>query len=266
MYRDIDSWIEAVLDQSEMNDNNRDSRKVGSWGGTNTFDKAIDLARKGWKKGAALAKELSEFMTANLTTTTHHKVRTFSRQPYGGGSLLIPVVLSGMPNPYVHSRHETNTKFIRLVVNGLASGGIDTQVMIQKGVVASALVELLELNGYRVQVDLVFPVQGSGSIMKLEIVLKSFQESLDLDRITFFTANPASLRRLCFSWMECQDKRFRAIYDVGGSYGSPADAIDKGDIYLPKMSWGEHQFSTKERALEYCLGILSQHGIKREGE
>lgn len=267
-YDNIESYLDdakAVTPEGEKV-GTRSSREKGNqaFRGSDSFESTLDLAYKGWPEGTEKAKELT-FALESVTSKVSYRTK-LSREVQGGGTLLIPDHIQGLPDPWLHRQKKKENKFVRIVFNGTASGGVDKEVLVARGTVAAALIDTLELNGYRVKVELYTGVKGNKASCQVTVCLKEFHESLDLDRLVFFVGHPSSLRRLFFSIEENLDADMRGRLNVGYGNGYPIDAPNdsRGDVYFPMAYATEEQWTNTESAQKFLGEKLSEFGISLE--
>lgn len=263
-FADIDSFLTAAENPSEMDTGDRSSRQPSSdWYGNVSWEQTLELARLGWPDGARRAREFSARLLSELSFSGGAE-RTWIAGPYGGGSLQMPAYLQGAPNCYLHPRKIPSNKFARVVISGTVSAVISADTMIARGVVATVICDALEAHNYRVQIDLAQSTGRYPDHHETFITLKNYQEPLDLDRVVFFAAHPASLRRLAFSFWETQEKNFRHKYNIkaGGGYGRPCEVEDRGEIYFPMGSAGQTAWSNPAAAIEHLRKLLAERGIE----
>src|SRR2546421_8400924 len=132
------------------------------WAGTPDFASALALARQGWESGAKRIGEISARIGDSIAPRTYREELDYS--PVGPGTLDLDRYQMGHPESYqvwvdTEDTVESNRGFLHLVVNLSASAGIDAEVMFTKGAAVCALVDCLERDGYRCEID----VYGRGS-------------------------------------------------------------------------------------------------------
>ena len=162
-------------------------------------------------------------------------------------------------------QHEASgpSRVLRLVVGGFVSCGIDAAVFTRRGAAILSLVELLERAGRRVEVTLTFALATYSSVPELEfrVRLKDAEQPIDVPRLAFAIANPATFRRLCFAAMEGTEgigvACARAQYSRGG-----LQCTERGDIYLPQATLGESQWATPASAQAWVLAELQRLGVE----
>lgn len=244
----------------------RDGSK--SFTGTVDYGEAVDLGRRGWPEGVKQALAISEPIQQNL-----YGVIALPRIEYDVTGELLDVgrFASGEPEHWGNWEHNLKegkgTKYVHVVMNGTASCGVDASVLIARGAVTSALVNLLEMAGHRVKVTLCYGVaecHGGPAYMTTTVSLKQYDEVLDLDRLTYALAHPSTFRRHFFSIMECQTVEHRKRIGVpNGGYGQQANMppAEQGDIYLEKMTCGDARWTDPEQATVWVRQHLTDLGV-----
>jgi hypothetical protein len=267
-FDNVTQWLDACDASSEMSEDNRSSRREDynwqdkhSWTKSRDYSHAREFATLGWKDGAEMARKVSERVRASLDNLVPQRIKHFRRQVYGGGTLLVSNYLRGEPDCYLHMKREKAKKFVRVVVNVAASAGIDANVLVRRGVVLAGIIDALELHNYRVKVDLALGLRGNKLHHETYVSLKDFSESLELDRLVFWLAHPASLRRFWFSFAETLTSRERRDIGVPGGYGMPSEVTDKGDVYLPKAHLEEAYWRNEETATKQLVELFKSKGI-----
>lgn len=269
----FDNWTsfltEASTGISPVEGDRRASRSNSkSFMGVETYEEAVDLGRKGWPEGVKQALAIAEPIQEKLYSVV--QVASI-RYDVTGELLDVGRFASGEPEHWGNWEHTLQegkgTKYVHVVMNGTASAGVDASVLIARGAVTAALINLLELAGCRVQVTLAYNVQQSGterSVFQVTVALKQYEEPLDLDRLTYALAHPSAFRCHMFSLMECQSPELREKMGVPhGGYGRQGDVSkeEQGDIYLPKMSYDEDQWSNQETATKWTMEQLQKQGV-----
>ncbi len=260
-YDNVSDWLRAS--QADCTIHDRASRKTTeyyteSWSGTSSFEESIHLATHGWREGAIQAKAVSIELQEELMKLSSHKTRMV-RPARHGGRLIVSKALEGLPYAYTKVEKHINPRFLHLVYNGTTSAGIDANTMIRKGVIVAGIVDALELHNFRVKVSLVFNIVAAKTV-EFIIKLKDYSEPMELDRLVFYTANPSSFRRICFSVMECH--QYARDMGVGYGYGYQGEATDRGDIYVAKSTYGNKEWSSPELAFKYVKKQLADKGIE----
>jgi len=212
-----------------------DTHHEPEWYGGCSFEEAVTLGRHGWKEGAQMVYAKLEVLHDRITTRRVRKEVGYDRQ--GPGVIDYQRLLQGHPMPWVTWQNTDVTEngggqVVTVLFNGGVSGQVDTESIIRKGVLACALIDLLERSGRRCEVVVIDASQGSGLSIVIRTLLKKASEPLDIDRIAFALAHPAALRRLGFSVLEHVPDEYRQACRVigDGSYGYPLTFTEPGAI------------------------------------
>jgi hypothetical protein len=95
------------------------------------------------------------------------------------------------------------------------------------------------------------------------VTVKKFDEPLDLPKIAYTLAHPSVLRVHHFAFMETMPRNIREGMSVPGSYGMCSDVPDdkRGDIYLNYMQYGNDQWTSPRKAVEWVKKELTAFGV-----
>ena len=274
------SWT-AFVDAAEhgettMSTQDRHSRhlKGRSWAGTKTFEEALELAHYGWPKGAARLKDEMDILVSQLPT--RRVVRELHMAPVGPGTLDMNRYIMGHPEPWHTWRdsefddYAPNGEIIPITYCSSASAGVSAEELHHKGATIAALVDVLEKAGRRVELTCVGGAkEGYGNSRKVifRASVKNANDPLDIDRVAFSLAHPATFRRLFFSMMEQSPEEYRSAIGITGygAYGSPLDDENVEGIYIPASSlYGDSSWSTTANKRAWLKKQLAPYGIDLE--
>ncbi len=189
---------------------------------TATYREAVDLMANGWPEGAADARKLSARLMSGLSETLSTE-RHAAHWNVAGDEPDIDRVLTGEPENMLEFRPEPVPSFGRvaaLIVDGSVSIGVTAASLVRIAVLLGALVDALEANGVRVEVEIryrsedVAKVGGRKIDTELSHVLKRAEQPLDLARVVA-GFHPSAFRRVAFRWFEC-------LGNTGSGYGHTA--------------------------------------------
>jgi hypothetical protein len=219
--------------------------------GTATFGEAVALATKGWPEGAERLTKLR----AELESVVDKAVAAKSCRlewDVTGDFLDVGRVLSGEPEACGSFREgqdsQPSTRVIKLVANLSALGGVKQKSIFSAGAAVFAAVDVLETLGHRVELWL-----GSGSHSRISgdrltvlVKAKDASQPFEPDRIAFFLAHNASLRRLFFSVEE----------DLGFSPNTTGTCpllVEEGAVATPEVNQGDTSAAARAaRVLQVC--------------
>ena len=244
------------------------SRNGGfSFTGTHSFEEALNLAHSGWVDGAEEVKKISEPIFTHISSMIeHHDIVN----DVEGIQVDIARYLDNEPECWQQWESKIienpGTKIIKLIFNGAVSSGISKEVINRVGATVTALVELLEYSGTRVEIvyEIQFrsgrePYLGEHSVTSL-IKLKSADQPLDVPRLAFAFGHPSSLRRLGFSFLEQQPEEY--CRSVSSNYGNAQPTVSTGDIVLPPMDLFNKEIHDVASAEKWIINQLKLQGIE----
>ena len=245
------------------------------WSGNVTLAQAIQMGINGWPEGRDRVEKLVGGFVAYLAS----RIQREEWNPDVEGHFYdIGRYLSGEPEYWmhpenVHAEPATSVKQVRILYNASVSCVISKDVIERRGAAISALADLLELAGHHVTIDLCFCVSerpgGGGYEGVLDLVrLKSANERVDLSKLMFWMAHPASLRKLAFaSWSAMPEETCRRFdFYAGKSYSYPANPLlseaDTPEIYLGSGGSWEPQWNNNLSTRNWIEKLLGEVGVK----
>jgi len=232
---------------------------------TANYDEAMQLAVVGWEDKVKEARTLSELLINKIldymvTTTIHYDVE--------GIDFDMARVHNGEPECwYRFEEHVTENEgdaVVRIVINNMASCGVETETIIKRGAVIAALVETLEYAHRRVEVVSHSPFSETNGkyapSAEFKIIVKTAGQPLDLARLMFMSGHPSMLRRLLFHCLELNVPEHQR---AGFCYGYPIDLPKEaqGNVYFGKMHYGQNERWLKDPE-SFIIEQLQEQGIE----
>lgn len=263
------------------------------WYGTKTFEDMLSLINRGWPEGMEKVKDLT-IKYRNLFS------QFFPTQDYQqnmetcitGEVVDIDKYLSGEPENMMHfvQNNEDVTNLVnggklqRIIVNCCCNCHIEAKTVYTRNALICALINAMELYGFRVEVSAAFSYTGSSYNLgeqhrqQFFIMVKPFDGDLNLDRITLALAHPSTQRRLIFSLMEEEsgdkvhddiicasfirnsygyavDLTEKEIINFGTGYGGQSMKINSSNLYFNMLN----DNYTIEQMVEQCNSKLRDH-------
>lgn len=218
------------------------------WTGAPTLASAVRLGIDGWAEG----RDKVEKLTGGLVASLAGRIMREEWVPDVEGHYIdVPLFLEGEPECWrrpeeVYSETGTARRHVRILFNGTVSGGVPVEVINARGAALAALVDLLELAGHAVTLDLVHS-SGRGEVFSQIVALKPANERADLAKLMFWLAHPSALRRMAFAYWEglSQADRQKHSFVKHGGYGQCQtpylDEAERPDVYI-----GEGNIGTPE--------------------
>ena len=212
-----------------------------------TIHTARSLMASGWQDGSAKIRSVAERVKQVIPDTILAAFRPQQIWDVTGLVLDVATFLDGQPECFIdevipeRGEHVDGNGIVRITVNLSASCGVDSRQLETKGVFVAALADVLESLGYRAQIDGYFTdkanhIDAKGTTKRglhvLHFPIKRTDEALEIDRLSFVLAHPASLRQIGFH-----------VQDVVGYrdsvYGHPKalPAQYHGDVNIGELAW-----------------------------
>jgi hypothetical protein len=267
-FEDLDKlWKFAMKDSHAFNLSSRDRGNL-KWYGNVTWEEAKLLAINGWKEGL---NEVDKFRAEIIPIITNKVLRASQIYSVVGSSVDVGRFLSNDPECFIFREFEEKNypgKIFRIVCSISFSWTVPAEVIIQRGAMICALVDAIEFAGHRAEVICndassfsSFEQHRKGLFkssgwFEVSVVVKKANQPLEMSELAFCLAHPAMLRRIMFSVAELE-----GWSDFAHNYGSPAEATDKGDLYVREI------FSSKvpnNEAIEWVINELEKLGVKIE--
>ena len=239
----------------ESNARIKSSRKTKSdWYGNVSWEEAKTLAVCGWFEGleeiSKVKVELSEMITSKIE-------KQFPEYGIAGGILDVATFLTSDPEYFLVKapvEFEQSGKIIKIVCSVSFSSAIESSVIIQRGIMICALVDALEMSGYRCEIFVNGTFYYSKAKLEIEVCLKKASQSLSMIEAAFCLAHPAMWRRMMFSVAELE-----GWSDFAHAYGKPGRATNTGDLYINEIFSKE---VPNAKAVEWVIEQLKTFGIK----
>lgn len=202
---------------------------------THSYEEAKTLLKNGWTQMTEKLKTQLKAQPKMLPTTTSKNVLSVQ-----GYQPVVPNYLMGLPNSMVTKKVvPVRQKVITLSKCVAYSWKVKTDTIVNESVKALRLIQKLEANGYRINLNVLLFVRarnGQGFCIKVRI--KNSGEKLNISKLSFPLVHPSFLRRLYFRFVEVHPT-IPECMNVG--YGLPLSPIeisntlkDSDEILLPQ--------------------------------
>jgi hypothetical protein len=231
---------------------------------SDSWEAAVKLTKDGWPEGEAKARAYSARLFNLLAAQVQQPRYIYDVE---GMSFDTARVIAGEPEPWIQEYHEVVPapgRVLRVVYNFNASGAVSTDVIITRGAVAVALVQLLEHAGHSVELIAREDSASGGWQSKVNIVIKRAGQPLNLSEVAFALAHPSMLRRFDFALYEVAPSHIASQY-IHSGYGRPEETPEgpeRGDIYIGRMMYPETQWSKPEHAEAWIIEQLKNQGVE----
>ncbi len=221
---------------------------------------AKQLAITGWPDGL---KKLEQF-SAKLGNVA---ARSIAKQEVifdvTGIDFDMGAVMSGEPECWYDLTPRDETKTVRMAYNVIVSGGMSQEMMQLRGACIAALVDLLEANNIRVELDaygtLDYMYQHKISMI---IQIKSASQHLDLDRLAFVFMHAGMSRKLTFSYCQtvCNNQSDSSI-----GWGITPD-LSNYDLNISGGHIGLPEYASIQEMIEWLKARLADFGVHMKSE
>lgn len=227
--RDVLDFVQT-FEYSKANGMKRAScaKRTSGFNATESFDEAVKLARHGWHEHTDNVDTLrrATLDTASVASIIEDNVRV-SVPDVVGGSVDMGRYLSGDPKAMRNRRRQTSQRtrrVVNLVVVSSVDCGTNVKTIVKQGSQLVALVDVLTVCGFAVNVQVEWGVTRGGDESIAEVVtVKPANEPLDLSNLMFSIAHPDAFRRIGFALFETQPDNVRTKFGIvnGGGYSMP---------------------------------------------
>ena len=198
---------------------------------TKDFAEAEDLLLHGWEHGT---KEIKNKVDAKDTGVAMKQKSVYD---VVGFQASVPRYLQGIPTNMVN---KTNIKQKNKVItiNKCASYGWGTkpQVIIKESVKVLQLINRLEEQGFRVNLNVIFTTRAENKTIT-KVKIKSSSQRLNIKQVAFPLCHPSMLRRIIFAVWERQEENANNKFCDG--YGvimyDLKQYITKGEYLIPNI-------------------------------
>lgn len=230
--------------------------------GTKDFPEAVKLALGGWSEGLDKIKSISSKYRSAFTDL-------FPKQSFeletvldnSGAYADTGAYIAGSPECMI--RFEENEESIvaqngvcqEIICNVGQRSRLSCETYFYKGAIMLALIEAMELAGFRLQLTARIAVMNNSkeNIYNFDLRVKSYSEYLQYDELAFVIANPSFLRRIFPALAERESLEIINNFGfyTGGGYGKVIDhKTDKesANLYLP--------ITTKDLAEDKAFNLI----------
>ena len=200
---------------------------------TKDFAEAEDLLLHGWEHGT---KEIKNKVDAKDTGVAMKQKSVYDVVGYQAS---VPRYLQGIPTNMVN---KTNIKHKNKVItiNKCATYSWSTkpQVIIEESVKVLQLINRLEKQGYRVNLNVIFAT-SKRNITVTKVRIKSSSQRLNIKQVAFPLCHPSMLRRIIFAVWERQEENnyesFKKGYGYVVEYWNLKRYVNKGEYLIPAI-------------------------------
>lgn len=260
-------WRYAMQDSNAYRKSSRENHSL-QWSGGLTWEEAKQMAISGWRDGM---NEIEKYRAQILPIIAEKVLRPQQIYTIAGYTVDIGSFLANEPECFIAREYEEKNypgRIYKIVCSISFSAAIKPETIIQRGAMICALIDAIEFAGHRAEVicndamsagDYGEYRQGKNKErgwFETSVTVKKSTQPLEMTDLAFCLAHPAMLRKLMFSVCE-----LNGWSDFANNYGYPAEATDKGDIYIREVFSGT---VPDEQAITWVLTELEKLGINLE--
>jgi hypothetical protein len=259
---EFDSWLSQVEHAEKHARPSFQSYEMAAsaFFGDVDWHESLKMAQYGWPEGVKKADAISQAILNKITSLIE---REHVQYEVAGNDFDVAMVNQGVPECWIRTETTLESgqgfKHVRIVFNLGARYDVSAETMVTKGAAGAALVQALEMGGIRCEVVLATKAETSGFSSKEHVetfaTIKQADQPLDIDRLIFALAHPASHRRIIFAIRESSPK----FNEVGSSV--TLQAADRGDIYIERAAGWEAEWSSPEAAIQWIIEQLKKQGV-----
>ncbi len=202
--------------------------------GTENFEEAVNLFKNGWDD---MAKKLTKKLKVTQSQTMCSEVQK-TIYDIVGFQCSVPRYLQGIPTSMVNKKLvPIKQKVVTLNKDFSYNCSISTEDIIEASIQTMQVVKMIEAQGVRVNLNIIFGVAAGNTREVAKIRIKSANERANISKLAFPLVHPSMFRRLCFRYIEVAPT-ITDSYSFG--YGKPLDGSQlkqycKDEYVLPRL-------------------------------
>lgn len=267
-FEDLSSfWRYAMQDSNAYRKSSRENHSL-QWSGGLTWEEAKQMAISGWRDGM---NEIEKYRAQILPIIAEKVLRPQQIYAIAGYTVDIGNFLANEPECFIAREYEEKNypgRIYKIVCSISFSAAIKPETIIQRGAMICALIDAIEFAGHRAEV-ICNDAMSAGDYeeyregrnkergwFETSVTVKKSTQPLEMTDLAFCLAHPAMLRKMMFSVCE-----LNGWSDFANNYGYPAEATDKGDIYIREVFSGT---VPDEQAITWVLTELEKLRINLE--
>jgi len=268
-FEDLNEFWKYSLQDSQAR--TKESRGIPNhWSGNLTWQQVKQMAVNGWREGM---QEIDKYRAKIVPIVTEKVLRPKQIYSVAGYNVDVGSFMANDPECFIAREYEERNypgQIYKIVASISFSAAIKPETIIQRGAMICALIDAIEFAGHRAEVicndastieDNSEYRQGKykeNGWFEVSVTVKKVTQPLEMSDLAFCLAHPAMLRRIMFSAAELE-----GWSDFAYNYGYPAEASDKGDIYIKEIYSG---VVSDDEAIKWVLSELGKLGINIESD
>lgn len=176
---------------------------------TKSYEESEEIMRTGYKEGLENMKKAAK----NVQVSVRHP-KAVPMSNIIGSTPHVPNAIAGIPSSMIdYKKVPMKSKMISLVYDVTANADVDASVFIKAGRVLLSFIEMMEVKGYRVKLDMMLSSCKGKEISVALVKVKDFRQPVNPLKLSYMMVHPAFLRRQGLKWVETNprltDSNFR---------------------------------------------------------
>lgn len=196
---------------------------------TNSFDEAVELFKTGWQD---MSEKLNQRLKVELGKMEKVMV---SKNTIGvqGYQPVVPLYLNGIPTNMVSRKMQPMKQKVITLNKSISYGAfVSTEEIIDQSVKALSIIKKLENQNYRCNLNIILGTRTVEKSYTIKVRIKSANERLNINKLSFPLVHPSMLRRLFFRFIETYPGVPRSFKS---GYGSPIDVYTLRESYTSEI-------------------------------
>lgn len=166
---------------------------------TNNYAESVELMTKGYADGLAQMKA-AKSVKVHTASNAHKRIPQASVVGYAPH---VPNAIAGVPQSMIGSQKiEQKAKVISIIYNGSGNCSVNTEDFVRAGRNLLEVVTILELQGYRVGIEIMDDFCSDKQIGFCSIKVKEQRQPLNPLKLAYMLIHPSFFRRQGFRWLE----------------------------------------------------------------
>lgn len=183
---------------------------------TKNYRESVEIMSNGYKEGL---NDLQKCKGVKVNHASNIR-KNIPQTGIVGYAPHVPNAIAGVPQSMISSqRIEQRAKVLTIVYDSGADASVDATKFVQAGRNILDLVQMLELQGYRVRIDIQNAFCTHKEKAFCRITVKNHRQPMNPLKISYLLLHPSFFRRQCFRWLETVPELTNVSFTSG--YGRP---------------------------------------------
>lgn len=194
--------VTARPNNAEMKGCNSSRTGDANFTGTENWEEAVNLFETGYSEPL---EEIKRGIARNIKATGIN-TRRHIRTGVVGYAPHVPNAIQNLPNSMIYTDKQTQkVKAVTIYYAPTANACVGTETFIKSGIAMLSAVNILELSGVRVNLNIVLfngINDNKNETTFITVKVKDFKEQMDVHKLCFPVIHPSFFRRFGFKWIE----------------------------------------------------------------